>query len=121
MNTPQRFLLPFLAAGTMSISSCVIPVDPYGSYYGPASTVGVVGVGYYNTLPSYWNQPYYYYGSRYYYGGRCETGHYNYGGHYYNNRYYHNGHYFYGGRYCEPNHHYSTTRNIHSQDYNHHH
>lgn len=102
MKTHQRLLLPLFAAGTLTLSSCVVPYEPYY-----ASGVGVgVGVGYYETLPNNWNRPYYYYGNRYYYGGQCETGRYNYNGRYYDNRYSHNGRYYYGGRYCEPSHRY---------------
>ena len=102
MNSLQSMILPIFAAGTLTLSSCVVPYDP-----GYVSGVGV-GVGYYETLPSSWNQPYYYHGNRYYYGGRCETGSYYYSGRYYNNRYIHNGHCYYGGRY-EQNHHSSSS------------
>ncbi len=95
MKTLHSIILPLCAAGTLTLSSCV--VVPYDSGY-----VNGGSVGYYETLPTSWNRPYYYYGNRYYYGGRCETGRYHYSGHYYDSRYYHNGHYYYGGRYCEP-------------------
>ncbi len=110
MKNPLRLLLLLSLAGTLTLSSCV--VVPYDSGY--ASSGVSVGVGYYDTLPTYWSHPYYYYGSRYYYGGRCETGHYNYNGRHYDSRYSHNGHYYYGGRYCEPSHSSSHSSSSHS-------
>lgn len=108
MKTHQRILLPLLAAGTLAISSCV--VVPYDAGYASAVSIGV---GYYDSLPVSWNQPYYYYGNRYYYGGRYETGRYYYNGQNYNTRYYHQGHCYYGGRYENSHHHSSYSHHYH--------
>ena len=67
--------------------------------YGPGYTSVGVGVGYYDTLPVGYNNPYYHYNNRYYYGGAWQHGRYYHGGRYYPGRYYHQGRYYYGGNY----------------------
>lgn len=92
----KRYLLLLPALGcALFLSSC----ETYGPGYSGVS----VGVGYYDTLPYGWSQPYYRYNNRYYYGGSWQTGRYLYGGRYYDGRYFHNGRYYYGGNY-NPHH-----------------
>lgn len=90
-------LLGLAAAPTLSVTSCVGPPPPPGP--GPAVTVG-----YYDTLPAAWDNPYYFYGGRYYYGGVWEPGRYRWHGHWYDGRYRHNGHVYYGGRFDAGHH-----------------
>lgn len=108
-----RVFLPAAAIG-LSLSSCVVSERGYRGHGRPVTTVTTVGVGagYYDTLPSTYNDPYYYYNNRYYYGGTWEQGRYPYNGQYYEGRYMHNGQYFYGGRY--------TVSRTHKKDSHHH-
>jgi hypothetical protein len=104
-NSMKRYLLSALGLA-LTLTSC--EVAPYGT---GVTSVGV-GVGYYDTLPVGWGNPYYYYGNRYYYGGLWEPGRFFYNGRYYSGRYSHRGQYYYGGHY-HPHHtsgyHRSTT------------
>ncbi len=81
-----------------AVPSCV--VGPPGP---PVAHVGV-GLGYYDTLPVGYSDPYYYYNNRYYYGGRWETGRFVYNGRVHAGRYFHNGHYYYDGRFNDAHH-----------------
>ena len=87
----------------MMLTSC----ETYGPGYSGVS------VGYYDSLPSGWSQPYYRYNNRYYYGGAWQTGRYFHDGRYYDGRYYHQGRYYYGGNYNShhrPGHVHPTVR-----------
>jgi len=99
MLTAKYLLLLGLSAGSvLSVTSCVVGPPPPGPVAG-------VSVGYYDTLPAAYDDPYYFYGNHYYYGGIWETGRYRWHGRYYDGRYRHNGHVFYGGRYDGGHHH----------------
>lgn len=111
-NTFARVMIPAIAIG-LSLSSCVVSErGHYGGrgYHGREVTTVGVGVGYYDTLPATYNDPYYYYNNRYYYGGTWEQGRYLDGGRYYDGRYVHNGHYYYGGRYSVTRAHTSSSK-----------
>lgn len=99
MTTPKYLLLLGLAAGsTLMMPSCVVgPPTP-----GPRAAVTV---GYYDTLPVGYDDPYYFYSGRYYYGGAWEPGRYRWHGRWYDGRYRHGGHVFYGGRWDAGHHH----------------
>ncbi len=100
MKTNKLSILSGMALALL-LSSCV--VSEHRHYRHDDATVGTVGIGvsagYYDTLPSSYDQPYYLYNNRYYYGGRWEQGRFMYQGHMHEGRYYHNGQYYYGGRY----------------------
>ena len=91
----KRLLLAALAVPLL-FASC----DTYAPGYGYTS----VGVGYYDSLPSGWSNPYYHYNNRYYYGGNWEVGRFYHGGRYYDGRYRHQGQYIYGGNYYQRPH-----------------
>ena len=97
-SKPPNYLGLAALALSLPLASCV--VADHGRYgHGHQVTTVGVGVGYYDSLPPSFDQPYYSHGNRYYYGGSWEQGRFFHEGRYHEGRYVHNGQYYYGGKY----------------------